>query len=432
MAKDEDSDSDWSDSDSVEEIQIKRFLNKDFGESIKQAKYQQDSHKGVKPQKSHYYLLKCQKNPSQYDGKHWDVAADNHFERSTRRLTKRRIDTAVDKEQSMQMNEGKHRWLQARKSLTPMTNEFKEVMCISEKMQIVNNACQQSKSAKVKDEVQGQLVRKSNIERVSKETEQERHDQIRILRSMAPNANRSASTEDLVKSMAETNKRRSVINRDLEEACLRLMDSEEVMDNSYQSAMMEMLDESLIKVVFMFDRNKTKALFEEEKIQRIRDFNNLFRDKLRGKAIKNYDSVLTDVKQLARLIKLEEEAKEHSQQSLVKELKTEVQEELMRKVSRKWAEQVMAAERSRRIQEMEMSMKRTNQAKEDTKQMMSRIQRQMIIEKFGGKWIVAHKNLNKKKQGTEENTAETAQDRKLRSMRMNFRRPSGVIRCDDD
>lgn len=440
MAFGKESDSE-SESDSVEEVQIKRFLNKDFGASIKQAKGQLASHKGVKSQQGHYHILKLEKNKKLYDGKHWNVDVGRQFERSTRRLTTQTITKAVGEEQSRQVSDAKQRRTRARKSLTPLVAEFKGILRFSEKMQTVNNVSQQKRAAAIKEEIQQELVRKKNRERIANEIEQERREQIRLLRAMAPNAKRSVSKEEMLKSMAETNNRRSMINRDLEEASSRLKDSEEAMTNKYHLAMGEMLDESLIKVVQTFDRSKTRALCEEEKIRKIREQNKKqnSKDKTKIKDTRLYDGVMNDLKRLSQLVKLEESATESTQKTKIKELKTECQEELMRKISRKWAEQVTATERVRRIQEIEMNLNRMDDAKEDMKNMMSRIQRQMIIERFGGKWITQTPVNMHRQRACGESAGESAmrkdqseQDRKLRSIRMKCRRQSCVVRREDD
>ncbi|XP_033731530.1 uncharacterized protein LOC117321174 [Pecten maximus] len=426
-----------SDSDSDnEEFQIKRYMNTDFGQSIKQAKTLQNHYSGIKPQPGFYEL--CDRKhwslgTKSYCGKHWDVEGVTPLARSTRRLTLHNVNTEVDKEKARKIQKEDSEKREASQTLCPMNKEFNDTVHFSEKKMRAEAASMRNHQAKIKDDMQLQLLNFTHAGLVALETEEERFNQIKLLRAMLNNVNKSASIEDLVDAMSETNEKRNHINRDLEEAFGRLVEEEKDLDDDYREAMMEMLDESLIRVILNMDRDVTKKMFEDEKKERVMEQNNLLKDKKRAKAMKNFEEVLDDMRRIYQQVLDEEERIEESYKDKVREVKTRMQEELVRKFAAKWAEKACADEKTRRIQEFENPGTKKNVAWESMKNLMSRVQRQMILSKFDGKWIDFKEEAKKEKAKRHETLVpETEQDKKIRQIRTRSRRPSCVVRGDDD
>ncbi|OWF40944.1 caldesmon-like [Mizuhopecten yessoensis] len=428
------SDSD-SDSDSIEEFQIKRYLNRDFGQGIRQAKNLQNNYSGIKKQPG-FYELRDRKQKSldekTYSGNHWDVEGMAPMARATRRLTLHHINAEVDKEKDRKVHFEETEKLMASEALSPMNKEFDDTMKFSGKKMKTETASVKNHQAKVKDDMQLQLLNYTHAGLVAMETEEERFHQIKLLRAMLSNVDKSPSVEDLVDAMSETNQKRTYINRDLEEAFGRLVDDEKCLDDDYRGAMMEMLDESLIRIVLNMDRDVTKKLFEDEQKERVMEQNNLLKDKERAKAIQNFDKVLDNMRRMYQQVLEEEERIEESYKEKVRELKSRVEEELVRKIAAKWVEKACADEKTRRIQECENVDREKNVAWESMKNLMSRVQRQMILSKFDGKWVDFKEEARKEKAKIIELLPETNQDRKMREMRTRSRRPSCVVRGDED
>ncbi|XP_060075857.1 uncharacterized protein LOC132555526 [Ylistrum balloti] len=422
-----------SESESIEEFQIKRYLNKDFGQGIKQAKALQNTHSGIKKQPG-FYKLQDRKHWSQdgksYAGKHWDVEGAVPLGRATRRLTIHHINAEVNKEKARKVTLEESEKTIASQTLSPLNEEFNDTLRFSEKKMKTKEASMKNQQAKVKDDMQLQLLHYTHAGLVAMETEEERYNQIKLLRAMLSNVDKSPSVEDLVDAMAETNQKRSYINRDLEEAFGKLIEDERSLDDDYREAMMEMLDESLIRVVLNKDRDITKKMSEDEQKERVMEQNNLFKDQQRAKAMKNFEKVLADMKRIYQQVLDEEEEIEERYKDKVRELKFKVQEELVRKIAVKWVQKACADEKTRRIQEFENAGTTKNKvAWEAMKNLMSRVQRQMILSKFDGKWIDFKE---KEKAKMHELFPETDQDRKIREMRTKSRRPSCVVRGGDD
>lgn len=414
---------------------MKRYMNTNFGHSIQQAKNLQNTHSGIKPQPGFYEL--CDRkhwslDTKTYRGKHWDVKEVVPLRRSTRRLTIHNVNAEVDKEKARKVQKEEIEKKEAVQTLTPVNKELKDTVHFSEKKMKAEEASTKNHQAKVKDDMQLQLLHFTHAGLVAMETEEERLYQIKLLRGMLNNMDRSPSVEDLVDAMAETNQKRTYINRDLEEAFGRLVEEEKELDDDYREAMMEMLDESLIKVILNMDREVTKRLSEEEQKDRVMEQNNLLKDKKRAKAMQNFEKVLSDMKRIYRQVLEEEERIEETYRDKVREVKSRMQEELLRKFAAKWVEKACADEKSRRIQEFENSDNRKNVAWESMKNVLSRVQRQMILSKFDGKWIDFKEEATKEKtKKVNLQVPETEHDRKIRQMRTRVRRPSCVVRGDD-
>lgn len=422
-----------SDSDSVEEIQIKKYMNTDFGQAIRQVIALQNSHSGIKKQPGFYELRdrkQRQLDGKYYDGQHWPVSNWKQCARATRRLTQKCIDEEVDKERERRIPLEDTEKETAVKVLKVMHQEFNDTMQFSKKKMKSEEGTAKNHHAKVKDDMQMQLLNFTHAGLAAMETEQERVNQIKLLRAMLSNADKSPSVEDLVDSMSSTNQKRNYINRDLEEAFGRLQDDEKDLDDDYRVAMMEMLDESLIKVVLDQDREITRKMFEEEQLERVKEEHTLKKDKIKERAIEAFQKVHQDMKRVYQQVLDEEEKIEESYKDKVREIKSRVQDELTRKMARRWIERACADEKTRRIKEFAVGPKK-NVAWDSMKNLMNRVQRQMILSKFDGKWVDL-KQAAKKEKCTDTLQPETDQDRKMREMRTGSRRPSCVVRGDDD
>jgi hypothetical protein len=127
--------------------------------------------------------------------------------------------------------------------------------------------CSQAEEAK--DLFQLELLRKTLHTQLNKDLEEERKRRTKLLYGLCDDTLRTPSIEDLVSCMEDTNYKRAVVNRDLAEAQENLEKKEDTIDQEYNTAMFEMLDESLSKVVHAFAAIETTKSFDIEQNRRM-------------------------------------------------------------------------------------------------------------------------------------------------------------------
>lgn len=266
-----------SDTDSVDEFQVKKFLFTSFKERIQQAKAQSEKNtkSSVKRQPGHYHLRDSRRTDLQsfrslYNGRHWDIEEPALFQRSSRRLTRFAIMKALSEEQQNR-TQNENRYLDAMTILDPLNKEFVGVIAfnrdkIDEEQDLL---CSQAEEAK--DLFQLELLRKTVHTQLNKDLEDERERRIKLLYGLCDDTLRTPSIEDLVSCMEDTNYKRAVVNRDLAEAQENLEKKEDTIVKEYDEAMFEMLDESLSKVVHAFAAIETTEAFDIEKKRRMTD-----------------------------------------------------------------------------------------------------------------------------------------------------------------
>lgn len=419
-----------SDTDSVEEVQVKKYLGS-FKEQLKQAKAQTCIKIGIKRQPGHYHLrdtrhaVLATQRPA-YGGTHWDVDIPSHLQRSTPRLTRYAIRKAILREQERQLELGnEEKGLEALSKLENLNREFDNVMVYNYGRMGLEEDKKKSIVYENKDLLHWELMRKKFGKQQNEEMEEERQHRIKVLRGIYDNKHRTPSIENLVDGMTDTNFKRSLVNKNIEEAQLNLENKQEDVVKEYQLAMSEMLDESLAKVVHTFAANDTRLAFENEKRRRMSEHptnsNPTREQKIMKVALNNLVRAFNEV-----------EAKENNEetkyQNKVIEQKTIMQEQLLRKVTTNIANKLVAEERARQIKEAEENIE--DPSRNALRHLVTRVQRQMLLQKFKGKWV----NLVKKPKAVEdaERVNETEHDRKLRLQRESQRRSSCMIRGDED
>jgi hypothetical protein len=264
-----------SDTDSVNEFQVKKFLFKSFKERIQQAKAQceKNTKSGVKRQPGHYHLRDSRRADllsfrSLYNGRHWDIEEPAQLQRSTRRLTRFGIMKALSEEQQNR-TQNENRYLDAMTILDPLNKEFVGVIAFNRDKLIEERDLMCSQAEEAKDLFQLELLRKTLHTQLNKDLEEERKRRTKLLYGLCDDTLRTPSIEDLVSCMEDTNYKRAVVNRDLAEAQENLEKKEDTIDQEYNTAMFEMLDESLSKVVHAFAAIETTKSFDIEQNRRM-------------------------------------------------------------------------------------------------------------------------------------------------------------------
>lgn len=420
--------------DSVEEIQIKRYLNPSLESGLLQAKALQGTHIGVKKQRGYYQLSDLRHaviNQKQfgYEGHHYDVEVRTDLHRSTPKLTHNAINRELDKEQKRRTKIEAETRKQAKSSLTGLNNEYKENLNISEKKIKEDEANERHELSIIKDEVQVEMGRKQSVRAIEGESEEERKRQIKLLKAMTSEAEKTPSITELVDGMADTNHKKQIIQQDLNEAFARLCDDQDELTIEYRKALTELLDESMITLSLMLDRDKTKQLSCEEQMERIKKQYDLIYDKMKWENLNRFDEVMFDLRRIFKKVEQLEDEEDRKYRERQAELKAMVQEELLRKYARKWVEKATANERMRRLKEDLGEPKDKDPMKETMKTVIMRMQRQMILNKFKGNWVdpmaTGQKSVERDDEDYEE---ESDYDKKLRLMRTKNRRQSRVAK----
>lgn len=264
-----------SDTDSVEEFQVKKFLFKSFKERIQQAKAEceKNTKSGVKRQPGHYHLRDSKRTDllsfrSLYNGRHWDLEEPPQLQRSTRRLARFAMMNTLSEEQQNR-TQNVNRYSDAMTILDPLNKEFVGVIAFNQDKLIEERDLMCSQAEEAKDLFQLELLRNNLHTQLNKDLEEERERRIKLLYGLCDDTLRTPSIEDLVSCMEDTNYRRAVVNRDLAEAQENLEKKEDTINQEYNDAMFEMLDESLSTVVHAFAAIETTKSFEIEKKRRM-------------------------------------------------------------------------------------------------------------------------------------------------------------------
>uniref|UniRef100_K1Q0H6 Uncharacterized protein n=1 Tax=Magallana gigas TaxID=29159 RepID=K1Q0H6_MAGGI len=262
--------------------------------------------------------------------------------------------------------------------------------------------------------------------------EKEREHQVRLLMAMKDDAMRTASIDSLVDSMAFTNQKRSLINTDLEEARLSdlisFRDDQKETDVEYNKAVGEMLDQSLITVVQESHKDILKEQEEQARKEKIELQKMIENDKVAYQNQNRFSKAVKMIVAMYRDLEMKEHKEEEKMKQYVEDVKFTAQEDIVRIVNTKRTCSLYRKEKSRRIQEEEQLVTQDNPARAAMMNVMNRVQRQMLLQKFKGKWV----NItNKKKAGrTEEQSEEnlTERDKKLRMIRTKNRKETKVVR----
>ncbi|XP_046568653.1 interaptin-like [Haliotis rubra] len=424
-----------SDTDSVEEVQITRYLNQGLLQGLQQAKACNDVKLGVKRQTG-YYHLKDRKHAVitpkvvAYDGKHWDLTVSNRLHRATPRLTAYAIEREIAREQLQQVKSEESRQQAASRVLQGLHAEFQDR--ITQSLVLEQEILERMKNnlAVLKDDAHCELMRKHNIKHFDEEAEIERERQVamvEIFNGCMKSPNMSRSVENMLGGIAESNHRKSIVQQDLTEAFARYNEEEVEADSEYKDAMMEMMDESLNTLRQMFNKNNTKRLEEDERRQRLVDLKKQSKDPNFRRQRKEFDGVMNDLHNAFDNLKQQEMTASSEFETLMSDRKECVLQELRRGYAARWVDKISAREKARRIQEEENLLLQKDPYRDQLLKVVSRVQRQMILQKFAGRWI----NLAGARKIEEEiddlEGIENDRDKKLKATRIRARRPSCVV-----
>nr|XP_034321304.1 trichohyalin-like [Crassostrea gigas] len=427
-----------SDSDSVEEVVVQRYLKQDLQSSLAQGRALIRQHHGIKPQPGHYRLKDCchavvDHKTHGYQGKHWETSGPTgNLEKGTRRLTTKAVDKEMDQERNWRAKREEKLSKLAREIIQPLLDDFNDTLVISKREMAAEDRLLTHHQESVKDSVQCELVCRENGRRVDEMAEKEREHQVRLLMAMKDDAMRTASIDSLVDSMAFTNQKRSLINTDLEEASERLQDDQKETDVEYNKAVGEMLDQSLITVVQESHKDSLKEQEEQARKEKIELQKMIENDKVAYQNQNRFSKAVNMIVAMYRDLEMKEHKEEEKMKQYVEDVKFTAQEDIVRIVNTKRTCSLYRKEKSRRIQEEEQLVTQDNPARAAMMNVMNRVQRQMLLQKFKGKWV----NItNKKKAGrTEEQSEEnlTERDKKLRMIRTKNRKETKVVRWQDE
>ncbi|XP_041353006.1 trichohyalin-like [Gigantopelta aegis] len=429
VVSDHDSD---SDTDSIEEVQITKYFQKGLLEGIQQAKAQQSAHTGIRRQRGFYHLRDCkhallEEKSRAYTGRHYDVDVNHSLQRATHRLTKHFIDHEVNREQARRIYFQDKIQKDAQGVLSALNKEFKSSLNTSTEKELAEIHATKHKQELMKDALQIEMMRKYNTKAMNAEMENERLRQIELFKTMKSDAEKSVSVEDLMEALTETNQKKSFVHRDIVEGFSKYQEDEEDLEDEYQKAMHEVMDETLTGLVFKFKRPEHRHMEEEEKQRRMEEMAKATCDENMQISLGKFDGVMEDLKEAFSRVQKQEEEIESEIKHETEEKKEDLLSELRRDFGKKYAEKACAQEKSRRIKEAEeMIHHEPDPQIEKVKKDMVRIQRQMILQKFGGKWI------NMQRESTSKKTEpETEYDKKIRQIRTTLRRDTGVLKDDE-
>ncbi|XP_056004082.1 trichohyalin-like [Ostrea edulis] len=434
----ETSSSNESDSDSVDEVVIQRYLKQDLKSGLTQGKALLRRQGGIKAQPGHYQLNDCRHAVVNYkglgyQGKHWEASSQTgNLERATRRLTAHAVDREMDEEQRKRAFHEAETARLARQIIQPLLDEFNDTITISVREMAAEKRVQTHQQEVVKDTVQCELVHKENAKLVDRMAEEEREHQLKLLLAMKDDTAKTASIDSLVDSMAETNHKRSLVNTDLEEASERLKDDEKETDVEYNKAVGELLDQSLLTVVHENHRDMLREQAEQARKEKIEMQKILENDKTVSANQRKFSRALKRLVATYNELESKMRTEEESLRQYNEDLKFSVQEDIVRMARIKWTNKVFSEEKSRRILEEEESIHKENPARNAMMNMMNRVQRQMMLQKFKGKWvnITSKKKADNVDKDDEENLTE--RDRKLRMIRTKNRKETKVVRWEDE
>ncbi|ESO95066.1 hypothetical protein LOTGIDRAFT_232173 [Lottia gigantea] len=421
-----------SDTDSEDEIQIKKYFNNDLLSAIKQAKHAQESRSGIKRAPGHHLLRNKKqvvivKRIKAYDGRHWNVDCDNSLERATKRLTINAVIAEEDKEQLRRVKEEENTSEQARKVLLDLHAEFFANMSLSKWRQAAEEAEETFDVQSQLSDVQCQLVRQANSKDIDNQTEEEKFRQLKLVTQMNNKATRTLSQEDLLIAMAESNRKKIIVQTDLVEAFARYEDEKSNVTQEYNTAMFEVMDESLNSIKQMFNKRKTRRESLVEQNRRVADLKPLMKERTYQRYMHHYNIVMSNLRNAFKKVRAREEEIEAESRRITEERKVIMQEQLVRKHAMKWVTFAFAKERQRQITECEEKAFKSDPFYDAVKLALAKVQREMILHKFNGKWV------DKRKTSTEMPVEGlTEHDRMLKTMRMKSRRKSCVVKEDDD
>nr|XP_022310178.1 trichohyalin-like [Crassostrea virginica] len=424
-----------SDTDSAfeEEVVVQRYLKQDLKSGLAQGKALLRHHDGVKPQPGHYKLRDCchavvDHKAHGYQGKHWETSKKSgNLEKATRRLTTQAVDQEMDHERKRRAKREEELSQMAKAIIQPLLEQFNDTLIISQREMAAEQRLLAHQQESVKDSVQCELVCKENAKRVDKMAEEERQYQVKLLLAMKDDAMRTASIDSLVDSMAVTNQKRSLINTDLEEASERLQEDQQELDVEYNKACGEMLDQSLITVVQESHRDLINEQEEQARKEKMEFQEMVAKDKVASHYKHKFSKAVKKIAAMYKELEMEEKKEAETLMQKAEDVKFTAQEDIVRIVNTKVSSKLVHEEKVRRIKEEEQMLNEDNPARTAMMNLMNRVQRQMLLQKFKGKWV----NITqKKKESTAEKQSEdnlSEQDKKLRRMRTKNRKETKIV-----
>ncbi|XP_050395573.1 uncharacterized protein LOC126814466 [Patella vulgata] len=228
--------------------------------------------------------------------------------------------------------------------------------------------------------------------------------------------------------MAENNQKRSTVQTDLLEAFARYEEDEGDVDTEYDAAMFEVMDESLNSLTQMFSRQKSRRLSLDEQNRRIRDLNGLMKDSAFQSSMSSYNKVMGNLRNAFQRVWKQEDEIDAETKRLAVERRLLMQEQLVRKHATKWVNAASAKERQRQIQDFEVSRYKSDPFRDAVKLALAKAQREMILQKFNGKWVDTRTAPG---DGTPKEEL-SEYDKKMKAMRMKSRRKSCVVSREED
>nr|XP_022307601.1 trichohyalin-like [Crassostrea virginica] len=311
--------------------------------------------------------------------------------------------------------------------IQPLLEQFNDTLIISQREMAAEQRLLAHQQESAKDSVQCELVCKENAKRVDKMAEEERQYQVKLLLAMKDDAMRTASIDSLVDSMAVTNQKRSLINTDLEEASERLQEDQQELDVEYNKACGEMLDQSLITVVQESHRDLINEQEEQARKEKMEFQEMVAKDKVASHYKHKFSKAVKKIAAMYKELEMEEKKEAETLMQKAEDVKFTAQEDIVRIVNTKVSSKLVHEEKVRRIKEEEQMLNEDNPARTAMMNLMNRVQRQMLLQKFKGKWV----NITqKKKESTAEKQSEdnlSEQDKKLRRMRTKNRKETKIV-----
>ncbi|XP_070536761.1 cilia- and flagella-associated protein 45-like [Ptychodera flava] len=364
-----------------------------------------------------------------YNGKHWEVdLGDKPLERSTRRLTISAVHESLDDEQRRRIAEERETMQRASITLRPLNKEFKRAISKSQDMYDKQIMKQIQDQEDLKDEAQSELIWKANKKVIDEQIEEERERRSSILSAMIHGDKDETDDEfkAIVHAMAETNRKWNDVQDDLMGAISELEDVRLEEDHEIDERCKELKDN------FVACFNRASALIKlqltEESEKRRRKFMsedpNLDYDALRRRSMFFRDLAQQEMIRVFAGVMHDDTIKEETSIEQTRKTQEMLLEQMVRSYNAKEADHEMAEERARRIMEAEGELAGEIDAiKEDMKDIMVRVQEQMLLLKFHGHKVKAPRYH----ESYDFQDAESERDHKLRTMRLQSRRKSCVV-----
>ncbi|XP_033625308.1 uncharacterized protein LOC117288527 isoform X1 [Asterias rubens] len=422
--------------------------HQDLSSRIKEKAYRRLVKTGIPRRPGFYQLQTCHSMANKpsghyYNGKHWEMAQQSQskgsvaavlrpLERTTRRLTICAVNQAANEEQRRRSKDEAREMQLACRILLPLQKEFKNIIALNEEEQKQEEEFKKMDLYQEKDCVMAQLLHFKDAKRVDNATEEERQRRMSIMSELTDDEKSSgdASFREMLRSLSQMSKLWKDIQDELSYAVTDLEEVHVEEEHAVGDIFNELKDEFVLSFKRATFLMKFHMAEENERQRRVNEARLLESgqkqmDKVTRRSSYNKEMNQQELMRVFNGILMSEHEKEAQDEYASDQRKLATMEEMLRRNSIKVADHACAEERARRLQEADEEMRagiRIDSLKERIKDVMVDVQEQMLLQIFRG-----HKIRVTDRREDPYDQEETAQDRKLRSQRLQSRRKSCVV-----